>query len=942
MAAILSLNLLGLPTAVSASSPISCVAPAGSGAVARTVQAGTVCEIRFTATGSPGTNTWTYEVPAGVLRVAALLVGAGGNSFVSQDGQTAGAGGGGEVFYSSNLFNLGNSSSRSFQITAGYADTVDSGLTLKADVVVASQAPIDLTTGGLLTIDSVTLTAGSLVLVKDQFTASENGIYVAGAGAWSRWTSYDTSNEIQAGDLVRITGGSQYAVWRQTTASPTLGTSSILWEENWEFLDAETEIRRSGGNHFDAMGGYSSGILNNEILAGQSGAENGAGRLGGAGPVVAGQINVATGGGSAGDGLYSSNPTGDLVGGTGKSALNSASAADRHLWSDLGDIFASGGSYDHNSTSSLAPTQGLGTGGKIGRDASNPNAVLLEGGFGSNGTAIIRFFTNATPTVTFFANGGTGTMSAQVSATDVSLSSNGFEREGFTFVGWNGAADGDSSVAYAPGASYPFSTQGSDFLYAQWIPEGSFLFNKGEHKRGNSQVQATRTQSLFQPGGSSIEIGNDMLIGDYVDFYDVTTVNLGGSPVSVGARVTFLSHFGSTGDSSTADELDKLDGAADMDESENNYLLKSEIDFDTDLDSQDSFVEVNIAFFRDLSTASFLTSNTPTPVTLTDVQLSIYDLDNAQFVSVEGDYRVLLTSDTEVQVDTSSRFPYRTFVSPNTGTSGEASFTVGRATLVFNSVQEFNLRMGVKREAVAASDLDEESATYLFDFGPGLPWGSSNITPVEYSQPAQAIPAAPSKPYEGPLNLSHSGSICSGSDAVVTGQRLSTIEAVYVGDKLVPHQLLADGRLSYSLKDIPAGNYIAKFWVPVSSVNLTSQITVGTCSTSPAVTGPGTFTATKLFANYRGDRGPVVARDLAAITSFIRQYPGITTVTCVGSTSGVPAKRTDAALARARAKNACGAIQKLVPTAKITLATSTGKGVGQRFRSVTVTVSGTR
>lgn len=206
-----------------------------------------------------------------------------------------------------------------------------------------------------------------------------------------------------------------------------------------------------------------------------------------------------------------------------------------------------------------------------------------------------------------------------------------------------------------------------------------------------------------------------------------------------------------------------------------------------------------------------------------------------------------------------------------------------------------------------------------------------------------AVPvSAPAKPYEGPLNLSHSGSICSGSDAVVTGQRLNTIEAVYVGDKLVPHTLLPDGRLSYSLKDIPAGNYTVKFWVPVNSINLSDQIRVGSCSTSPAATTPGTFTATKLFANYRGDRGPVVARDLAAITAFIKQYPGITNVTCVGSTSGVPAKRTDPALATARAKNACDAIQKLVPNAKITLATSTGKGVGQRFRSVTVTVSGTR
>jgi hypothetical protein len=203
-------------------------------------------------------------------------------------------------------------------------------------------------------------------------------------------------------------------------------------------------------------------------------------------------------------------------------------------------------------------------------------------------------------------------------------------------------------------------------------------------------------------------------------------------------------------------------------------------------------------------------------------------------------------------------------------------------------------------------------------------------------------PAPASRPYEGPVNLLHtSNSYQSGTEAVITGERLNTIEAVYVGDKIVPHSLLPDGRLSYSLKDIPAGNYTVRFWVPNSSVNLTAQIKVGNASGSVTTT-PGTFTATKLFAGYRGDAGPVVARDLAAITAFIKQYPGITNVTCTGSTSGVPAKSTDQALATARAKNACDAIQKLVPNAKITLATSTGKGVGQRFRSVTVTVSGTR
>ena len=96
------------------------------------------------------------------------------------------------------------------------------------------------------------------------------------------------------------------------------------------------------------------------------------------------------------------------------------------------------------------------------------------------------------------------------------------------------------------------------------------------------------------------------------------------------------------------------------------------------------------------------------------------------------------------------------------------------------------------------------------------------------------------------------------------------------------------------------------------------------------------FSVAKRFSNYRGDRGPVVARDRAAITAFIKANPGLTHVTCVGSTSGIPALETDPALAMARAKNACSVVESLVPGVKTRLVTSTGRGVGQFFRAVTL------
>lgn len=68
-------------------------------------------------------------------------------------------------------------------------------------------------------------------------------------------------------------------------------------------------------------------------------------------------------------------------------------------------------------------------------------------------------------TVTFDANGGTGAMTAQDASAATALSANTFSRTGYTFSGWNTAANG-SGVAYADAATFPFT--GSATLYSQW------------------------------------------------------------------------------------------------------------------------------------------------------------------------------------------------------------------------------------------------------------------------------------------------------------------------------------------------------------------------------------------------------------------------------------------------------------------------------------------
>jgi phage-related tail fiber protein len=78
--------------------------------------------------------------------------------------------------------------------TKQYVDNLISGLDVKTSVLVATTANIAL--AGTQTIDGVAIPFGARILVKNQTTGSQNGMYLSAAGAWSRTTDADTWNEL--------------------------------------------------------------------------------------------------------------------------------------------------------------------------------------------------------------------------------------------------------------------------------------------------------------------------------------------------------------------------------------------------------------------------------------------------------------------------------------------------------------------------------------------------------------------------------------------------------------------------------------------------------------------------------------------------------------------------------------------------------------------------
>ena len=124
--------------------------------------------------------------------------------------------------------------------TKGYVDAARQGLDVKASVRAATTAPINLSTdlnnGDV--IDGVTLVTGDRVLVKNQGTASENGIYVVTAsGAASR--SSDANGTADTGELTSgtftfveegtVNFDSGFVV--STNGTITVGTTGIVWTQ---------------------------------------------------------------------------------------------------------------------------------------------------------------------------------------------------------------------------------------------------------------------------------------------------------------------------------------------------------------------------------------------------------------------------------------------------------------------------------------------------------------------------------------------------------------------------------------------------------------------------------------------------------------------------------------------------------------------------------------
>lgn len=116
--------------------------------------------------------------------------------------------------------------------TKQYVDGMAAGVAKRATVRAATTASITIATAlnNGDTLDGVTLATGDLVLVKNQSTAAENGVYVVGVSP-ARSSEFDSYNE-HAGALIAVQEGAAGAdtLWLCTSnVGGTLNSTAIVF-----------------------------------------------------------------------------------------------------------------------------------------------------------------------------------------------------------------------------------------------------------------------------------------------------------------------------------------------------------------------------------------------------------------------------------------------------------------------------------------------------------------------------------------------------------------------------------------------------------------------------------------------------------------------------------------------------------------------------------------
>ena len=463
-----------------------------------------------------------------------------------------------------------------------YVDQIAQGLSPKQAVKCGTTANITLS--GLQTIDGYTTLAGDRVLVKNQGTSSENGIYIASSTAWTRSTDMDVWSEVPGAYTVILNGTNNANTGWVCTATDagTINVTAMPWVQ---FSGTGTYFAGTGLN----LASNTFSIANTGVTAASVGSAsktltatvNAQGQLTSlldtniaiaATQITSGTIDTArisgsytgiTGVGTLTAGTWNASTIGVAYGGTGATTLTgyvkgSGTSAFTAV-STIPNTDISGlGTMSTQNASSVAITGGsaavstlktLGlTGYLYGNDTSAVTASTtiptsaLSGNFVSTfsaGTTGLTPNTNTAGAVTLggtlaVANGGTGVTSSSGANSVVLRDANANITVNCLFEGYSTvAASGTTIVLTASSAqNYQITGSGGQVIRlpnATTLPNGAlFTFNNNQSSGAITvQNNSSTTVATINSGGyvTIVLLDNTLAAGSW-DRHDSTPANV--------------------------------------------------------------------------------------------------------------------------------------------------------------------------------------------------------------------------------------------------------------------------------------------------------------------------------------------------------------------------------------------------------------------------------
>jgi len=463
-----------------------------------------------------------------------------------------------------------------------YVDQIAQGLSPKQAVKCGTTANITLS--GLQTIDGYTTLAGDRVLVKNQSTSSQNGIYIASTTAWTRSTDMDVWSEVPGAYTVILNGTNNANTGWVCTATDagTINVTAMPW------------VQFSGtGTYFAGTGltlaSNTFSITNTGVTAASVGSAsktltatvNAQGQLTslldtniaiGATQITSGTIDTArisgsytgiTGVGTLTAGTWNASTIGVAYGGTGATTLTGyVKASGTSAFTAVStipntDISGLGTMSTQNANSvaitggsaavSTLKTLGL-TGYLYGNDTSAVTASTtiptsaLSGNFVSTfsaGTTGLTPNTNTAGAVTLggtlaVANGGTGVTSSSGANSVVLRDANANITVNCLFEGYSTvAASGTTIVLTAASAqNYQITGSGGQVIRlpnATTLPNGAlFTFNNNQSSGAITvQNNSSTTVATINSGGyvTVVLLDNTLAAGSW-DRHDQTPSNV--------------------------------------------------------------------------------------------------------------------------------------------------------------------------------------------------------------------------------------------------------------------------------------------------------------------------------------------------------------------------------------------------------------------------------